>query len=153
MPLEDFFLDYGKQDRMPGEFVESIFVPDQEDTLACYKLSKRFDQDISAVCGCFALQMDGDVVAGARIAFGGMAGTPKRARAAEAALTGRVLDAQAVRDAQDALTQDFQPLSDMRASAAYRMQAARNMIRRYWLERVEGVPTRLVGPKSETGVA
>ena len=153
MPLEDFFLDYGKQDRMPGEFVESIFVPDQEDTLACYKLSKRFDQDISAVCGCFALRMDGNVVAGARIAFGGMAGTPKRARAAEAALTGRVLSAQAVRDAQDALTQDFQPLSDMRASAAYRMQAARNMIRRYWLERVEGVPTRLVGPKSETGVA
>ena len=153
MPLEDFFLEYGKQDRMPGEFVESIFVPDQEDTLACYKLSKRFDQDISAVCGCFALRMDGDVVAGARIAFGGMAGTPKRAHAAEAALTGRVLSAQAVRDAQDALTQDFQPLSDMRASAAYRMQAARNMIRRYWLERVEGVPTRLVGPKSETGVA
>ncbi len=153
MPLEDFFLDYGKQDRMPGEFVESIFVPDQEDTLACYKLSKRFDQDISAVCGCFALRMDGDVVAGARIAFGGMAGTPKRAHAAEAALTGQMLSAQAVRDAQDALTQDFQPLSDMRASAAYRMQAARNMIRRYWLERVEGVPTRLVGPKSETGVA
>ena len=153
MPLEDFFVEYGKQDRAPGEFVESILIPDQPDSLACYKLSKRFDQDISAVCGCIAVQMDGDVVAGARIAFGGMAGTPKRARAAEAALIGRALDEAAVVAAQEALAQDFQPLDDMRASAGYRMQSARNMIRRYWLERVEKVPTRLVGPLAERGAA
>ncbi|QPH52964.1 xanthine dehydrogenase small subunit [Pontivivens ytuae] len=144
MPVEDFFLDYGKQDRARGEFVESIFVPDQEDTLACYKLSKRFDQDISAVCGCFAVRMEGNVVAEARLAFGGMAGVPRRAAAAEAALVGRALDAAAVADAQAALAEDFTPLTDMRASAAYRLRAAQNMLERYRLERA-GTATRLVG--------
>ncbi len=144
MPLEDFFLEYGRQDRARGEFVESIFVPDQEDTLACYKLSKRFDQDISAVCGCFAVRMESDVVAEARLAFGGMAGVPKRATTAEAALVGRALDAAAVADAQAALAEDFTPLTDMRASAAYRLRAAQNMLERYRLERA-GTATRLVG--------
>lgn len=151
MPLEDFFVEYGKQDRQVGEFVESILIPDQIDTLACYKLSKRFDQDISAVCGCFAVQIQDGIVTSARIAFGGMAGTPKRAIAVEASLIGQPFTQDAVRVAQDALSQDFQPLSDMRASAQYRMQSARNMIRRYWLEQVEKVPTRLVGRQAEQG--
>ncbi len=79
LPLEEFFLDYGKQDRRPGEFVESITIPRQPDRLRCYKLSKRFDQDISAVCGCFNITVDDGRVTAARIAFGGMAGIPKRA--------------------------------------------------------------------------
>jgi xanthine dehydrogenase small subunit len=76
LPLEDFFLAYGKQDRRPGEFVEAVSFPRQPDRLRCYKLSKRFDQDISAVCGCFVIRVDNGTVAEARIAFGGMAGTP-----------------------------------------------------------------------------
>ncbi|MDW4500407.1 xanthine dehydrogenase small subunit [Sulfitobacter sp. D35] len=134
LALEDFFLDYGKQDRAPGEFVEAVSVPRQRDTLRCYKLSKRFDQDISAVCGCIAIDCDGERIASARIAFGGMAGIPKRAAAAEAALANAGWTEDGVRAAMDALEQEFTPISDMRASSAYRMQTARNMLLRYWHE-------------------
>ncbi|CUH33533.1 4-hydroxybenzoyl-CoA reductase subunit gamma [Jannaschia seosinensis] len=130
MPIEAFFLDYGKQDRRPGEFVEGIDIPRQEDALTCHKLSKRFDQDISAVCGAFNLPVVNGVLAGVRIAFGGMAGIPKRASHAEAALEGRPRDAAAMAAAAEALAEDFAPLSDMRASAEYRLEAARGMLRR-----------------------
>jgi xanthine dehydrogenase small subunit len=132
IPLEDFFIAYGKQDRAPGEFVEAITVPRQPDNLRCYKLSKRFDQDISAVCGCISLTRDGGSITGARIAFGGMAGTPKRAAAAEAALTGQPFTEDSFRAAMTVLPEDFEPLSDMRASATYRMQSAQNMLLRYF---------------------
>jgi xanthine dehydrogenase small subunit len=132
MPLEDFFLDYRKQDRLPGEFVEAVTFPAQAPALRCYKLSKRFDQDISAVCGCFNLTVDAGIVTSARIAFGGMAGTPKRAAAAEAALTGHPFGLTRIAAAQVAMAQDFTPLSDMRASADYRMRTARNMLLRYF---------------------
>ena len=134
MPLEDFFLEYGKQDRARGEFVEAITIPRQEDRLRVYKLSKRFDQDISAVCGAFRVTVEEGIVTDARIAFGGMAGIPKRAAAAEAALEGRAWSEETMRGAMAALEQDFSPLSDMRASAGYRLQAARNMGLRYWFE-------------------
>ena len=134
MPLEAFFLDYGKQDRHPGEFVEAVSVPRQPDTLRCYKLSKRFDQDISAVCGCLAIRREGESIADARIAFGGMAATPKRAAAAEAALLGQSFTEASFRAAMTAMAQDFSPLSDMRASAAYRMRTAQNMLLRYFHE-------------------
>ena len=98
MPLEDFFIAYGKQDRAPGEFVETVYVPrlHEDARFACYKLSKRFDQDISAVMGAFLVRLERGKVAEARIAFGGMAATPKRAAAAEAALTGSAFDDAAV---------------------------------------------------------
>lgn len=128
LPLEDFFIDYGKQDRHPGEFVEAIFLPTQADTLYCYKLSKRFDQDISAVCGCFNITTEAGNVTSARIAFGGMAGTPKRASAIEAALMGKPWTLDTVQAALPAFATDYQPLSDMRASAAYRLKAAQNML-------------------------
>ena len=130
--LEDFFLDYGKQDRAAGEFVEAILIPRQHDTLRCYKLSKRFDQDISAVCGCISITGNGTEILTARIAFGGMAATPKRATAAEAALVGQPWSEDTIRKAMEAMTDDFTPLSDMRASAAYRMEAAQNMLLRYF---------------------
>ena len=130
MPLEDFFLDYGKQDRQPGEFVERVTIPRQPDTLHCHKLSKRFDQDISAVCGAFNLPVADGVIANPRIAFGGMAGTPKRAPRAEAALTGQPLSLQSLQAAADAFAKDFTPLSDMRASAEYRLRAAQGMLLR-----------------------
>jgi xanthine dehydrogenase small subunit len=132
LALEDFFLAYRKQDRLPGEFVEGVTIPVSAPGLRCYKLSKRFDDDISAVCGCFNVTMVDGVVTAARIAFGGMAGVPKRAVLTEEALVGQVFDLDAVAAAQAALARDFQPLSDMRASAEYRMRTAQNMLRRYW---------------------
>ncbi|WP_187431805.1 hypothetical protein ROLI_033760 [Roseobacter fucihabitans] len=134
MLLEDFFLEYGKQDRQPGEFVEAITVPNQVDRLKCYKLSKRFDQDISAVCGCLSITVSENRVEAARIAFGGMAGTPKRASQTEAALIGSEWREATIRAAMQMMRADFQPLSDMRASADYRMQTAQNMLLRYWHE-------------------
>jgi len=99
-----------------------------------YKISKRFDCDISALCGGFALALDGDVVNDVRLAFGGMAGIVKRAAKAEAALVGQPWTQASVNAAKQALADDFQPLSDMRASAAYRLQVAQNLIQRLWLE-------------------
>ncbi|GGE40006.1 xanthine dehydrogenase small subunit [Primorskyibacter flagellatus] len=134
MPLEDFFLDYGKQDRAKGEFVEAVTIPKKAQRLACYKLSKRFDQDISAVLGCFNLTVMDGVVTKARIAFGGMAGIPKRATHVEAALTGQPFNGAALDRAAQEWAKDYSPMSDMRASADYRLAAAKNMLRRYWLE-------------------
>ncbi|MDF0598585.1 xanthine dehydrogenase small subunit [Psychromarinibacter halotolerans] len=134
LPLEDFFIEYGKQDRAKGEFVEAVSIPRQPDRLKCYKLSKRFDQDISAVCGCFNITVEDGTVTGTRIAFGGMAGTPKRATAVEAAITGQPWTQETLDAAADAWARDFTPMSDMRASAAYRLETARNMLTRYFLE-------------------
>jgi xanthine dehydrogenase small subunit len=143
MPLEDFFLDYRKQDRRPGEFVAGITMPAVAPAFRAYKLSKRFDQDISAVCGCFNVSVEAGVVTSARIAFGGMAGVPKRARAAEAALVGKPWEEATVRAAMAAMEGDFTPLSDMRASADYRSEAARNMLLRYFHD-LAGVPVNVL---------
>ena len=140
LPLEDFFIAYGKQDRAPGEFVEAVTVPKQPDTLRCYKLSKRFDQDISAVCGCINLTREGRTITDARIAFGGMAGTPKRAAKTEAALLNQPFTEASFATAMTLIAKDFQPLSDMRASASYRLQTAQNMLMRYFLE-AQGIST------------
>ena len=131
--IEDFFLSYGQQDRAPGEFVEAISLPASAPRLKVYKLSKRFDQDISAVCGAFNVTVEEDRVTSARIAFGGMAGVPKRAAAVEGALVGQPWTMETVEATHDAWAQDFEPLSDMRASAAYRLETARNMLTRYFL--------------------
>ncbi|MEL6644385.1 MAG: xanthine dehydrogenase small subunit [Pseudomonadota bacterium] len=147
IPIEDFFIDYGKQDRAPGEFVESIVIPRGADRLRCYKLSKRFDQDISAVCGCFNITVEDGKVAQARIAFGGMAGIPKRATHVESALVGQAWSEKTVRSAQDAFAKDFTPLSDMRASAAYRLETAKALLLRYYFED-QGVPTDVLGVAS-----
>src|SRR5690606_13060553 len=124
LPLEDFFLDYRKQDRAPGEFVRSVVVPKlaKGEHFRCFKLSKRYDQDISAVMGAVKLRLDGGRIAGARIAFGGMAGTPKRANQTETRLNGIAIgDEAAITTALSAMSEDFTPLDDMRASAAYRL--------------------------------
>lgn len=134
MPIEAFFIAYGKQDRAAGEFVESVSLPKSAPALRCYKLSKRFDQDISAVCGCFNVTVRDGQVSAARIAFGGMAGIPMRAAKTEEALMGTQWCAQSIEDAARAMAEDFTPLSDMRASAEYRMHAAQNMLRRYFAE-------------------
>ena len=146
IPLEDYFLAYGEQDRRPGEFVEAVIVPQiaPERIFRIYKLSKRFDQDISAVCAGISLGVAEGRVTDARIAFGGMAATPKRAVACEAALQGKPWTEDTVRTAAEALAEDFQPIDDMRASAAYRLKTARNMLVRAWLESASAAPTRVL---------
>ncbi|MEO0487864.1 MAG: xanthine dehydrogenase small subunit [Pseudomonadota bacterium] len=133
LPLEEFFIDYGKQDRAPGEFVVAVTIPKRPDRLRVYKLSKRFDQDISAVCGAFYIPVEDGIAITPRIAFGGMAGTPKRASHAEAALWDQPWTDTTVRAAMAAMARDFTPLSDMRASADYRMKTAQNMLLRAFL--------------------
>ncbi|KPD10986.1 xanthine dehydrogenase small subunit [Phaeobacter sp. 11ANDIMAR09] len=130
--LEDFFIDYGKQDRQPGEFVEAVSIPRQPDRLRVYKLSKRFDQDISAVLGAFTITLADGSVTEARVAFGGLAGTPKRATHVEQALLGQPWSEATVAAAAAEISQDFTPMTDMRASAEYRLETARNMLMRYF---------------------
>tara|TARA_R110002051_G_scaffold83650_3_gene148280 strand:- start:3444 stop:4799 length:1356 start_codon:yes stop_codon:yes gene_type:complete len=134
IPLQDFFISYGKQDRAPGELVTGVTIPKSAPALRVYKLSKRFDQDISAVCGAFNITVaDGNVQA-AVIAFGGMAGTPARAQKFEAALIGQPWTVETVHAALPAFAADYAPLSDMRASATYRLAAAQNMALRYFAD-------------------
>jgi xanthine dehydrogenase small subunit len=142
LALEDFYLDYMKKDLRADEFVRAVRVPlpDAAVQFRTYKLAKRFDQDISAVCAAFALRLDGERVQQARIAFGGMAATPKRAAQAEALLLGRVWDEAALQEAMAALARDYAPLSDMRASSNYRMKTAQNLLRRFWLETRRDAP-------------
>ena len=132
MPLEAFFQDYRKQDRLDGEFVEGVTIPANAPGLRCYKLTKRFDQDISAVLGCLNLTVTDGTITAARLAFGGMAGTPKRAMATETSLIGQPFSLASMDAAKTVLATDFAPLSDMRASAAYRLLAAQNMLTRYF---------------------
>ena len=148
--LEDFFIDYGKQDRRPSEFVEKIILPKPRagHRFRAYKVAKRFDQDISAVLGAFALELDDGTVTSIRIAYGGMAATPKRARAAEAALQGQPWVEPSIETAISALERDFTPINDWRASAGYRMRVAGNLLRRLFIETTEGsTETRLVGDR------
>ncbi|MDB5525700.1 MAG: FAD-binding molybdopterin dehydrogenase, partial [Rhizobium sp.] len=136
-PLEAFFIDYGKQDRQRHEFVESISVPTlpEDAQFAVYKITKRRDEDITAVLGAFYLRLDGDnSVAEIRLAYGGMAGIPKRAANVESALLGNNWTEANVKAAAAELATDFSPLSDWRASADYRLLAARNLLTRFYLK-------------------
>jgi len=136
VPLENYFIAYGKQDRQPGEFVESVTVPvlPADELLACYKISKRKDEDISALCGAFRVKIVGGLVESAIVAFGGMAATPKRAAAIESALVGQPWTIATIEAAIPAFATDYQPLTDMRASAEYRLLAAQNLLRRFFFE-------------------
>jgi xanthine dehydrogenase small subunit len=149
LPLEDFFIAYGKQDREPGEYVRAVLAPalkaDQQ--YRAYKVTKRFDEDISAVMSAFRLTVGGRRISQARIAYGGMAATPKRAAGAEAALVGASLDdPNSWSKAIAAIAADFAPLTDMRATAAYRSKVAANLLRKALIE-IAGAeaPTRIGG--------
>jgi xanthine dehydrogenase small subunit len=137
LPLEDFFIAYGEQDISPGEIVEAIEIPlsTSPEELGCYKISKRFDQDVSAVCGCFNIRLKDGYVETACICFGGMAATPKRAFAVERLLTDSAWTLEIVEQALAGFETDYAPISDMRASASYRMKAAKNLLLRYFHER------------------
>ncbi|KQV61688.1 MULTISPECIES: xanthine dehydrogenase small subunit [unclassified Duganella] len=134
--LQDFYLDYMKKDWQPGEFVEAVRIPAPKagQQFRTYKLAKRYDQDISAVCAAFSLEVDSGVVRNAHIAYGGMAATSRRAPLAEAAINGQPWNEATLRAGMEALAKDYTPLTDMRASANYRMRTAQNLLRRFWME-------------------
>lgn len=134
--LTDFYVDYMKNRLEPGEFVQALVIPPLPAArqVRGYKISKRFDCDISALCAGLSIELDGDTVRAVRLAFGGMAAIVKRAAAAEATLVGQPWNEASLVAAQAALASDFKPLTDMRASAAYRLQVAQNLLRRLWLE-------------------
>jgi xanthine dehydrogenase small subunit len=154
MPLEDYFIAYGKQDRRPGEFVELVRLPLPEPgwEFRCYKISKRFDQDITAVLGAFNLKRREGVVEDIRIAFGGMAATPKRALACEAALKGRPWIQATIDAARPALRKDFTPITDMRASQIYRGLVAENLLSKFFIETTDGgAETRVLDRRQAHG--
>jgi xanthine dehydrogenase small subunit len=134
--LENFFISYTRQDLRKGECVEQILlpVPPVDQLFATYKVCKRFEQDISAVCGGFSLQIDNGTINKARVCFGGMAEIPKRASACEKVLNGKRWNQATINEAMQAMAEDFRPLSDMRASAQYRMRVAQNLLQRFYLE-------------------
>ncbi len=142
MLLENFYLDYMKKDMRPGEFVAAVRIPLPRTDLQfrTYKLAKRYDQDISAVCAAFAITLDGNIVRDAHIAYGGMAATSRRAPKAEAVLNGQLWNEANLKNAMAMLALDYTPLSDMRASSDYRMKAAQNLLRRFWLETRSDAP-------------
>lgn len=146
LALEDYFLAYGQQDRAPGEFVEYIHVPRPAPDAIVHitKLSRRFDSDISALCGAFHLTLRDGTIEEARVAFGGMAATPRRAPNCEAALTGAPFIEATIARAATALQEDFDPLTDVRGSAAYRQEAAGNLLWRLW-HREQGEPVSVLG--------
>jgi xanthine dehydrogenase small subunit len=147
MPLEDFFIAYGKQDREPGEFVLAVEAPPlaPHQRYRAFKVSKRFDEDISAVMLAVRVDLEGRRIVGARVACGGMAETPKRAKQTEQALAGANLDQPASWEAaRAALSKDFTPLTDMRATAAYRITVAANLLEKALMEiSGAGAPTRI----------
>jgi xanthine dehydrogenase small subunit len=138
--LEDFYLDYMKKDLRNGEFVAAVRVPRARlgFALRSYKIAKRFDQDISAVCAAFAVEIAAGRVRAARVAFGGMAATPRRAEGCERALIGADWNAATIARASQALAKDFQPITDMRASQEYRLRVARNLLTRFHADVVQG---------------
>lgn len=143
MPIEDFFIDYGKQDMATGEFLESILVPQPSVTTrhAAYKISKRRDEDISSVCAAFSVCVEAGMITEARLAFGGMAATPKRAAHAEAALVGAPWSEATFLQAAAQLGNDFTPLTDWRASSQYRLQVSKNLFRKFWNDHQGGKDT------------
>ena len=136
LALEDLYTGYRQNAMAPDELLVHILVPRPADTekLAVYKVSKRFDDDISAVCLALNLDIVGGTVQRARIGAGGVAATPARARQAEAALQGQPWTEATVQRAALALQAEFSPISDMRASGAYRSAVLGNLLQRYWLE-------------------
>lgn len=147
LPLESFYIDYQQTALLPGEFVAQVRVPRAASgsDIRAYKVSKRFDQDISAVFVCFHLRRVADRVESVRIGCGGMAAIPKRALKCERALAGQPWTEATIATAQTALDADFSPLSDMRASAGYRRLALRNLLQRFYIEtRQPATATRVV---------
>lgn len=143
---EDYFVDYKVTSQQESEFIQSIEIPkpSANQHLKVYKISKRFDDDISAVLAAFNFTIENDTVTAARIAFGGMAGVPARAKACEAALIGKPWTQATVESAMSALAGDYTPMSDVRATKEYRMTVAQNLLQKAFIEMTQ--------PQVNTGV-
>jgi xanthine dehydrogenase small subunit len=151
LPLQEFFLSYGKQDREQTEIVTSVSIPTllQNEHFRCLKISKRFDEDISTLMAAFKMTVEAGIVTRACIAFGGMAATPRRAPQTEAALIGVSLsDERTWVQAIAALAADYQPIDDMRASANYRRQTASVLLKKALIEMAGGTHTRIHQPRA-----
>jgi xanthine dehydrogenase small subunit len=151
IPLEGLYLGYQKKDLRPGEFVVSVVVPPPKSgrLFASYKLAKRIDQDISAVCAAFAVELSGGRVVDARLAYGGMAPIPARAANMEKALVGQPWSEATIDSAIATLPADFTPLTDARASQAYRLKTAGNLLRRFYMQQAPNPPTlRVTDPSA-----
>jgi xanthine dehydrogenase small subunit len=144
LPLDEFYLGYQKKALLPGEFIVAVSIPLLEDApnvktvVASYKIAKRFDQDISAVCGGYVLRIEDGHIVSARIAYGGMAATPLRASQTEYALAGQPWSEDTFDSAIPAMAEDYKPLSDMRATAGYRLSVAGNLLKRLYFEHADG---------------
>jgi len=134
--LEDHFLGYRETTLQRGEFIKAVSfaLPTKSSLFAVHKVSKRTDDDISSVCMTIHLQQNDGTITDSRIAFGGMAATPIRARHAEAQLNGVAFNEESVYKAQQAMAEELSPISDARASAGYRLQVAQNLLQRVWLD-------------------
>ncbi len=154
LPLEDFYLKYQKKDLSTGEYVAGVAIPPAKNgqLLASYKVSKRFDQDISGVAATFRVTLEAAQVTEARLAYGGLAGIPQRARHAERALMDAGWTLEGVEASVAALAADFEPLTDLRASREYRLKAAGNLLRRFYLQQQGGhVALRTADALLDTG--
>jgi xanthine dehydrogenase small subunit len=144
LDIDKFFIDYGSQDLKKSEFIEKINIPvNSKLFLFPYKISKRRDEDISTLSAVFSFEVSNEKLINVRLAFGGMAAIPKRALNAERVLEGKRFDSATIKLAQLALDQDFNPVTDMRASANYRLQVARNLLKKCYLEFEGGVSLEL----------
>ena len=133
--LDDFFISYRKTKLKKGQFIRSIKIPlFKDNTFKAYKISKRFDDDISSVCAAFNLEIVKNKIRSIRIAYGGMAAIPKRAKHCEKILLNSLVTDEIVDKAKKALEKDFKPISDMRASALYRMEVAKNLLEKFYIE-------------------
>jgi len=144
--LQDFYQSYKVTSLEAGEFIEQIIIPNRQpgSLLRVYKISKRFEDDISSTCGAFYLPMNDGKVATPRIAFGGMAAIPARASHTEQQLNNQTLSDNIIEAAQLALSNDYAPIDDFRASGAYRLQVSQNMLKRLQLELADGTD-RFIG--------
>ena len=135
LPIREFFHSYKKTALESGEFIVSIFIPfnDNDATVRAYKVTKRFEDDISAVCMVAHWSKVNNRFADVRVAFGGMAEIPSRGKACESVLEGSSFDLQTIDKAALALSEDFSPIDDLRASATYRKKLAGNLLRRAFL--------------------
>jgi xanthine dehydrogenase small subunit len=134
LPIEDFFLGYRKTDLKAGEFIKAVRIPklERDQEFRTYKISKRYDQDISAVIGAYRIELAGEMLSNARVAYGGMAAVPKRGAACEAALSGKTWNIETALSASSVIGKDYQPISDHRASKDYRLQVAGNLFQRLY---------------------
>ena len=153
LPLDEFYLGYRETALQESEFVQAVQVPLRRGAgvhFRSYKIAKRYDQDISAVCGAYYLRLESGVVADARICYGGMAAVPQRARQCEAALSGRNWNEATVEAAIKAMDEDYQPLTDMRATSGYRRRVAGNLLKRFYLDTTSAEATNIWGQSKNT---